>query len=66
MPGDCRRSPLNLPTDTPGWPHTLVLTPGHASDMTGADLLLPGMPKTRYLIADKGYDAEVWRHLMGS
>ncbi|GEM_PF-4429123 len=34
--------------------------------MTGADLLLPGMPKTRYLIADKGYDAEVWRHLMGS
>lgn len=26
--------------------------------MTGADLLLSRMPKTRYLIADKAYDAD--------
>ena len=35
-----------------------VLTPGNAPDMTGADLFLSRMPKIRYLIADKGYDAD--------
>ncbi|WP_408997817.1 IS5 family transposase, partial [Tistrella mobilis] len=49
---------VHLLTGTLGRPHTLVLTPGNASDMTGADLLLSRMPKTRYLIADKGYDAD--------
>ena len=49
---------VHLLTDTLGRPHTLVLRPGNASDMTGADLLLSRIPKTRYLIADKGYDAD--------
>lgn len=44
---------VHLLTDTLGRHHTLVLTPGNVPDMTGADLLLSRIPKTRYLIADK-------------
>lgn len=34
-----------------------MLTPGHMSVMTGADLFLSRMPNTRYLIVNTGYDA---------
>ncbi|WP_156503034.1 hypothetical protein [Tistrella mobilis] len=45
-------------TDTLGRSYTLVLTPGHASDMTGAGLLLFRMPNTGHLIVNKGYDTD--------
>ncbi|WP_188583164.1 transposase [Tistrella bauzanensis] len=57
-------STIHILTDTFGRPHTLVLTAGNASDMTGTDLFLPRMPKTRYLIADKGYDADRLREAL--
>jgi transposase len=43
--------------DALGNPTNFLLTPGQASDLHGADALLPTMQATT-LIADKAYDAE--------
>lgn len=42
--------------DALGNPVAFHLTPGHASDLEGADALLPGLD-TQALIADRAYDA---------
>jgi transposase len=38
-----------------------MLTPGNVSDITAADDLLKRAGKMRYLLADKGYDADALR-----
>ncbi|MFD2716212.1 transposase [Tistrella mobilis] len=45
-------------TDTLGRSHTLVWMFGNASGITGTDLLLLRMLRTRYLIVDNGYDSD--------
>jgi transposase len=37
------------------------LTPGQTADITGAVMLADHLPEARYLLADKGYDADHWR-----
>ncbi|MCP2678524.1 IS5 family transposase, partial [Maricaulaceae bacterium NA33B04] len=48
-------------TDTLGRPYAFDLTPGHVSDVKAAGLLLHRATGARYLIADKGYDANAIR-----
>ncbi len=43
--------------DEHGKPVALHLTAGQVSDYTGAVALLPPMPNTNTLLADRGYDA---------
>jgi len=43
--------------DQDGLPVRLLLTPGHASDMTTAPQLLAGLPPAAALVADRGYDS---------
>lgn len=45
-------------TDTIGRPYAFDLTPGNVSDMEAADRLLRRADGARYIIADKGYDAD--------
>ena len=40
-----------------GRPIRLHLTAGQRSDFKGADVLLPGLPPAKVLIADRGYDS---------
>jgi transposase len=40
-----------------GRPLALVITPGQAHDLTGAEALLARVPTPRRLIADRAYDA---------
>ncbi len=44
--------------DGTGKPGRLLLTAGQTSDYTGARYLLPSLPRTQHLIADRGYDAD--------
>jgi transposase len=44
--------------DENGKPVALYLTAGQVSDYKGAAALLPKMPKTKTLLADRGYDAD--------
>jgi transposase len=48
-------------TDVLGRPFALLLTPGNVSDITVADDLIKRAVGLRYLIADKGYDADALR-----
>ena len=48
-------------TDTIGRPYAFDLTPGNVSDMEAADRLLRRADGARYIIADKGYDADALR-----
>jgi len=48
-------------TDVLGRPFALLLTPGNVSDITVADDLIKRAGGMRYLIADKGYDADALR-----
>ncbi len=36
----------------------MLLSEGQISDYKGAALMLPAMPKAKWLLADKGYDAD--------
>lgn len=49
-------------TDVIGRPFALILTPGNVSDITVAPALLARAPHARYVLADKGYDADALRH----
>jgi len=49
-------SKLHAVGDGAGRPIRLHLTAGQHSDFKGADVLLPGLPPARVLIADRGYD----------
>ena len=48
-------------TDTVGRPFALILTPGNVSDITVAPALLARAGGARYVLADKGYDADALR-----
>ena len=48
-------------TDVLGRPFALTLTPGNVSDITVAPELLARAGKVRYVLADKGYDADELR-----
>ena len=52
---------LHALTDTIGRPFALILTPGNVSDITVAPALLARAKGVRYLLADKGYDANALR-----
>jgi transposase len=51
-------------TDTIGRPFVLTLTPGNVSDVTAAPDLLTRAGKVRYVLADKGYDADALRRII--
>ncbi len=51
-------SKLHAVCDDVGKPVHLLLTAGHTSDYTGARCLLPSLSNAKYLIADRGYDAD--------
>ena len=44
-----------------GRPFALVLTPGNVSDIKAAQRLLANLQGARYLLGDKGYDANALR-----
>ena len=48
-------------TDVVGRPFALMLTPGNVADVTAAPALLARMGRARYVLADKGYDADPLR-----
>lgn len=45
-------------TDVIGRPYALMLTAGNVSDVKAAPALLERAGRMRYLLADKGYDAD--------
>ena len=50
---------LHATCDALGNPTSFHLTPGHASDLAGADALLPELvPHIQALLADRAYDAQ--------
>jgi IS5 family transposase len=48
-------------TDVVGRPYSLMLTAGNVSDIKAAPALLQPAGRMRYLLADKGYDADQLR-----
>jgi transposase len=52
---------LHALTDVIGRPYALILTPGHVADVKAAPELLARLGRARYLLADKGYDADALR-----
>ena len=48
-------------TDVIGRPYVLTLTPGNVSDVTVAPALVTQARGARYILADKGYDADALR-----
>lgn len=51
-------------TDVIGRPYALMLTPGNVADITAAPTLLERAGRMRYLLADKGYDADALRRAL--
>ena len=54
-------SKLHAVTDALGRPIQLFLTAGTVSDYIGARALLPSLPTTNWMLADRGYDADWFR-----
>ncbi|WP_367717616.1 IS5 family transposase [Nitratireductor sp. GISD-1A_MAKvit] len=52
---------LHAVTDTNGRPISFFITAGQVSDYTGAAALLDELPKAKWLLADRGYDADWFR-----
>jgi transposase len=52
---------VHILTDVVGRPFKLMVTPGNVSDVTVAPHLLAGVRGARYVLADKGYDADTLR-----
>ena len=52
---------LHAVTDASGRPISLFITAGQVSDYTGAAALLDERPKAKWLLADRGYDADWYR-----
>jgi len=48
---------LHAINDTRGRPIRLVITAGQVSDYNGAAALMNGLPEAKWLLADRGYDA---------
>jgi transposase len=55
---------LHAVGDALGRPVRLHLTEGQRSDFKGADVLLPDLPDTKTLIADRGYDSKKVRKII--
>ena len=55
---------VHVLTDTVGRPFALTLTPGNVSDITVAPALLARAQGARYVLADKGYDADAFRRTL--
>lgn len=53
-----RTTKVHALTDVIGRPYALILTPGNVSDIKAAPALLERAGRMRYLLADKGYDAD--------
>ncbi|CAN0653077.1 protein of unknown function [Nitratireductor aquimarinus] len=49
---------LHAATYTNGRPISFFITTGQVSDYTGAASLLDELPKAKWLLADRGYDAD--------
>ena len=47
-------------------PLAFYLTPGQTADIKGAVMLGARLPRARYLLADKAYDADHWRRYLKS
>jgi len=52
---------LHAVTDASGRPISFFITAGQISDYTGAAALLDELPKAKWLLADRGYDADWYR-----
>jgi transposase len=52
---------LHAVTDANGRPLSFFITAGQISDYTGAAALLDDLPKARWLLGDRGYDADWFR-----
>lgn len=52
---------LHALTDANGRPISLFMTAGQVSDYTGAAAMLDGLPRARWLLGDRGYDADWFR-----
>ena len=55
---------LHSVTDTNGRPVRLFITAGQVSDYTGAAALMNGLPEAEWLLADRGYDADLFRETL--
>jgi transposase len=53
---------LHAVTDANGRPISFFMTAGQVSDYTGAAALLDDLPKARWLLGDRGYDADWFRN----
>ena len=47
-----------------GRPVSLFLSEGQMSDYKGAEVLLDRLPRAKYLLADRGYDADWFRNAL--
>ena len=55
---------LHAVTDANGRPVSFFITACQISDYTGAAALLDELPKAKWLLADRGYDAD-WDRVPG-
>lgn len=52
---------IHAVTDASGRPISFFITAGQISDYTGAAALLDELPKAKWLLEDRGYDADWYR-----
>ncbi len=57
-------SKLHAVTDALGRPIRMFLSAGNLSDYKGALALLSSLPKAKWLLADRGYDADWFRNAL--
>ena len=55
---------LHAVTDTSGRPIRFFITAGQVSEYAGAMALLNGLPDAKWLLADRGYDADWCREAL--
>ena len=55
---------LHAICDSQGRPLDLFITAGQVSDYIGARALLSGLPKVKWLLGDRGYDADWLREAL--
>jgi len=55
---------LHAVTNANGRPLSFFITVGQISDYIGAAALLEDLPKTEWMLADQGYDAEWFREAL--
>ena len=57
-------SKLHAVCDGKGRPLIMLLSEGQMSDYKGAALMIDALPKAKALLADRGYDADWFRHAL--